>query len=101
MDPRPGVTSPDSTTTLIHLLAVESTCTGGRAMGDRLLGPQVLETADRVRIVFAAIALVGAQDCPSNPPTAVTITLERPLGDRVMVDGLVIGPLSDLAPPAS
>ena len=73
----------------------------GSMMGERLLGPQVVETGDDVRIVFAAIPLVGGQNCPGNPPTAVTITLERPLGDRVLIDGLFIGPLSELAPPTS
>ena len=73
----------------------------GSMMGERLLGPQVVETGDDVRIVFAAIPLVGGQNCPGNPPTAVTITLERPLGDRVLIDGLFIDPLSELAPPKS
>ena len=70
-------------------------------MGERLLGPQVVETDHDVRIAFAAIPLVGAQNCPGNPPTAVSITLERALGDRVLIDGLLIGPLSDLVPPKS
>ncbi len=97
----PDFPSPDDTSTEIHVLATETACTGGTAMGDRLLGPQVVEAADRVRIAFAAIPLVGAQNCPGNPPSAVTITLERPLGDRVVIDGLIIGPMSALALPAT
>ncbi len=97
----PDFPSPDATSTEIHVLATERACTGGTAVGDRLLGPQVVETADSVRIAFAAIPLVGAQNCPGNPPTAVTVTLERPLGDRPVIDGLVIGPLSTLALPAT
>ena len=97
----PEFPAPDITSAQIHVLATESACTGGSMMGERLLGPQVVETDHDVRIAFAAIPLVGAQNCPGNPPTAVSITLERALGDRVLIDGLLIGPLSDLVPPKS
>lgn len=88
--------APDATSTEIHVLATERGCTGGSELGERLLGPQIVETDDQVRIVFAAIPLVGAQNCPGNPPTPVTIALAQPLGTRTLMDGLVIGPLSDL-----
>lgn len=97
----PEFPAPDVTSTQIHVLATESACTGGSMMGERLLGPQVVETDHDLRLAFAAIPLVGAQNCPGNPPTAVTITLERPLGDRLLIDGLLIGPLSDLIPAKS
>lgn len=96
----PAFAVPDATTTEVHLLAVESGCTGGSTMGERLLGPQVVETDDSVRIVLASIPLVGAQNCPGNPPSEVTVTLERPLGNRALIDGLVIAPLGDLVPPS-
>ena len=67
-------------------------------MGDRLLGPQVVETDDEVRIVFASIPLIGDQNCPGNPPAAVTVVLDQPLGDRELLDGLLIGPLRELLP---
>ncbi len=88
--------APDTTSTELHVLAMETACTGGSELGDRLLGPQVVETADTVRVVFASIPLLGGQNCPSNPPTPVTITLKQPLGDRQLSDGLNVGSLSDL-----
>jgi hypothetical protein len=37
--------------------------------------------------MFAVRPLPGGQDCPSNPPTRVTIDLGQPLGDRTLLDG--------------
>ena len=79
----------------IHVLVTESACANGRPPGARLLGPQVIETAERVLIAFAAIAQEDDQDCPSNPPSPVTVTLSQPLGQREALDGLVI--TTDLA----
>jgi hypothetical protein len=92
----PALPLPDATSTELHLLATERACTGASELGDRLLGPQVVESADTVRIAFAAIPLTGAQTCPGNPPTAVTITLERPLGARTLLDGRHIGSLQEV-----
>ncbi|MEO7398504.1 MAG: hypothetical protein ABIW84_08070 [Ilumatobacteraceae bacterium] len=60
-----------------------------------------METDDAVRIVFAAIPLTGGQTCPGNPSTPVTITLQQPLGDRSLLDGLSIGSLRSLTSTAS
>jgi hypothetical protein len=92
----PSFPRPDPTATEIHLLATELGCTSGSELGDRLLGPQVVETDDAVRIVVASIALTGSQTCPGNPPTAVTVTLDAPLGDRSLVDGRAIAPITEL-----
>ena len=63
----PAFPNADPTATELHVLATEQACTGGSEMGERLLGPQVVETDVAVRIAFAAIPLSGAQDCPGNP----------------------------------
>lgn len=94
----PEFANADPAATELHVLATEQACTGGSEMGERLLGPQVVETDDAVRIAFAAIPLSGAQTCPGNPATRVTITLAAPLGTRVVRDGMTVGPLSELAP---
>ena len=94
----PAFPVPDAASTELHVLVTESSCTGGSELGDRLLGPDVEVTADAVRIAFGAIPLVGDQTCPSNPSTPVTIELDEPLGARSIVDGLLVGPLSDLVP---
>lgn len=94
----PAFPAPTADSTELHLLATEQACTGASEMGERMLGPQVVETADAVRVAFAAIPLTGDQTCPGNPSTAVPITLSAPLGDRSLLDGLEIGPLADLLP---
>lgn len=97
----PAFSNADPAATELHVLATEQACTGGSEMGERLLGPQVVETDDAVRIAFAVIPLSGAQACPGNPSTPVTVRLAAPLGTRVVRDGMTIGPLSELAPPAA
>lgn len=92
----PDSPPPEAGTTELDLLVTELACTGGSELGDRLLGPQVVETDDAVRIAFAAIPLGGAHTCPGNPPASVTVTLESPLGDRDLLDGLVVAPIAEL-----
>ncbi len=75
----------------VTLSVTETSCTGGREMGERLLGPQVIETDTEVLIAFAAIALTGDQTCPGNPSTSVTVAFEEPLGDRTVRDGRSTG----------
>src|SRR5690606_28835568 len=97
----PADATPDPKTTELHVLATEQACAGGTSMGERLLGPQVVETDDIVRVAFAAIPLDGFQTCPANPATPVTIPLTQPVGTRAVLDGTVLGPLSELAPPTT
>ena len=83
----PAFPSPTAEDTEIHVLATERGCASGREMGDALRGPQVLETDTEVVIAFAVELPLGGQECPGNPPTAVTVTLDQPLGDRELVNG--------------
>jgi hypothetical protein len=86
----PAFDPPNPESTEIHVRVTERACVGGGAMGDRLLGPQVIETDSEVLIAFAAIALPGAHTCPGNPSTPLTVTLPTPLGERRIHDGLVV-----------
>lgn len=92
----PAYPTPDASTTELHILATEVACTGASEMGERLLGPQVVETETAVRISLAAIPLAGGHECPGNPSTPVTIVLEAPLGNRELRDGLLIAPITEL-----
>lgn len=83
----PAFPVPDTTDSEIHVLVTESACTGGSEAGERLLGPEVRESDEQVIIIFGTIALTGPQTCPGNPPVAVTVALDAPLGDRVLADG--------------
>jgi hypothetical protein len=88
----PAYPAPGRQDTSVHVLATERACASGQEMGDRLRGPQVLETEDRVLIAFAAVPNKGNQDCPGNPSTSVVVGLEAPLGDRWLGDGLFVPP---------
>lgn len=81
---------PDDTE--ITLLVTEQGCASGRAMGDALRGPQVVETDVAVVVAFAVVPDSGGADCPDNPPTSVTITLSDRLGNRAIQDGLYFPP---------
>jgi hypothetical protein len=82
----------DADATTLDVVVSERECVGGQAVGDRLLGPQVVMTDDALRIAFAAEPPPGdAFDCPSNPEAEVTVDLPEPLGDRDIIEGLAIG----------
>ncbi len=95
----PGEPSNANATTL-DVVVSERECVSGQAIGDRLLGPQVVMTEGALRIAFAAEPPPGdAFDCPSNPETRVTVELPEPIGDREVIEGLAIGvDLEDFLP---
>ena len=95
LDPDIGPPGPDAT--VLDLAVNERDCASGQAMGDRLVGPQVVETEESVTIVFAATPVPGSADCPGNPWTRATVNLSAPLGQRVLLDGGVFPP-APLAP---
>lgn len=84
---------PDPNATSIDVLVSEVICTGGSEMGDRLLGPQVVETETEVILAFAAVKRPGqTYDCPTNPFVPITIELDAPLAGRRVVNGLRLPP---------
>ena len=95
IDPSAEPLTPNSTQ--IGVLATEQECVSGQAMGDRLLGPEVVITETAVLIAFAANPPPGgSQTCPGNPELAVVVELPEPLGDREVLDGLALaGNLED------
>jgi len=86
----PAFPSPDADTSVVHLLATERECASGEPMGDRLVGPQVVETDESVLIAFAATLQDGDEVCPGNPEAAVSVELPAPLGERTLRDGRLI-----------
>ena len=77
--------------TRIGVLVTERECVSGQAVGDRLLGPEVVMTQNAVLIAFAADPPPGDfQNCPSNPEQAIVVELPKPLGDREVQDGLAV-----------
>jgi hypothetical protein len=82
----------DDSATTLEVLVTERECASGQALGDRLRGPQVVLTADVVRLAFAAEPPPGDEfTCPSNPEARVTVELPEPLGGREIIEDLAIG----------
>ena len=67
-------------------LVTEVACASGQSSEGRIVGPDISYTGESVTITFA-VRGIGEANCPSNPPTPVVVTLEEPLGDRVLLDG--------------
>jgi hypothetical protein len=90
LDPSAPEPGPDATD--LHVLLTERECVGGREIGDRLVGPQIVFTDTDVRMVFAAEPPPGdAFDCQGNPETPYTVELPEPLGDREIIEATAIG----------
>lgn len=77
---------PTAESTRLSLLVTERACASGQAPDGRIREPFVREAEDWVGIGWAIEPLTGGQDCQGNPSVPVTVTLERPLGDRVLLD---------------
>ena len=65
----------------------EAACASGEAPGDRLQPAEVVEDDASVTVTFWVKSQTGAQDCPGNPVTTVTVPLDQPLGTRELRDG--------------
>jgi hypothetical protein len=96
LDPDVPPPGPDAAT--FGALVTERACASGKPMGDRLQPPFIAYGEAEVIVVFGARPQRGGQDCQGNPPSAVTVDLREPLGDRRLVDGSVFPP-ADAARP--
>lgn len=76
-------------TTTPTLLVNEVACTSGRDPRPFLREPHVVETDDYVVITWASDPTDGtsSHSCIGNSPVPVALTLQAPLGDRVLYDG--------------
>jgi hypothetical protein len=81
----PGAPGPD--TRRFEALVSEMSCAGGQSPLGRILGPDVIATADSVIVIFAVRQLGGAQTCPGIAPTRVAVDLGQALGNRTLLDG--------------
>jgi hypothetical protein len=84
----------------LALLATERSCNSGQPATGRIEIVEVVETETSVELLIGVGPQSdGAQSCPSNPPTPFTVELERPLGDRTILDAGVV-PARKLALPS-
>lgn len=83
--------SPDSEitpeTTEFVAMVTERACASGQSSEGRVVGPEITYADDAVTVTFGVRPRGANQDCPSNPPTAVAVTLSEPLGERRLLDG--------------
>jgi hypothetical protein len=78
--------------TSLSLWVVEPACASGRPATGRVV-TSVDETDDEIRLVVGVEPAGGDQECPSNPPTPITVELDEPLGDRPLVDAARLPPI--------
>lgn len=83
---------PDPAATSVRLVAVEQSCAGGRAADDRVEIVEIVEQPDAVTVILGVRPVPGGAECPSNPPTGVTVALSAPLGGRPVLDGTELPP---------
>lgn len=90
IDPQAAALAADATT--VHGLLLEEACASGKSPIGRVVGPRVVEDADRVIVTFGVRPRPGGQDCQGNSPFALQFTLPSPLGGRALLDGGVFPP---------
>jgi hypothetical protein len=84
----PAQPKPGPATQTFTALVTEQACNSGEPADGRIVGPQLITTADAILVIFAVRPRPGGfQTCPSNPPTRVGVDLGQPLGDRKLLDG--------------
>jgi hypothetical protein len=74
-------------TTQFAAWVTEINCASGESSAGRILGPDIHLPPESIVVTFTISRLGGVQSCQSNPPTAVTVSLPEPLGDRLLLDG--------------
>jgi hypothetical protein len=75
------------TATSFRALVTELACASGENASGRMAKPRIEYSETAITITIGVKPLEGAQDCPANPATPLTIRLEEPLGDRQLFDG--------------
>lgn len=75
----------------VALLVTEAACNSGQNAAGRIEVVQKVETEATVELVIG-VRRSGDQlsSCQSNPPTPFTVHLDRPLGDRAILNAAVV-----------
>jgi hypothetical protein len=84
----PTTPAPTPLTQAFDALVTERACSSGEPAAGRIVGPQIVKSAEMVLVIFA----VRAEDargprCPANPASRVTVDLGEALGARLLLDG--------------
>ena len=94
----PAFPIPDSSTTELHVLVWELACSGASLTTGRMSPPVVEYTSDAVRITIGVRPLEGPHSCPLGRGTPAIVTLPRPLGNRMLLDGYRYPPVRPVSP---
>ncbi|MFI2566813.1 hypothetical protein [Paenarthrobacter sp. NPDC018779] len=82
---------PDPNGSSVPLLVTEFDCNSGQNAEGRVKVVKLVETETTVEVVVGVRrAALEAASCQSNPHTPFTVHLERPLGDRAVVNAAVV-----------
>jgi hypothetical protein len=84
---------PNPSDTELHLLVTEPSCNSGQNAKGRVEIVAVDESEDAIALIIGIRPKTGWADCPSNPATRVTVSLEAPLGDRVIFNATLAQPV--------
>lgn len=76
----------------IEIEVYERACASGQPADGRVEVVEQETSDGQLELVVGVRPLEGAQDCPGNPPTPVTIQLDEPLGERTVVDASTLPP---------
>lgn len=95
----PSQPKPGAATQVFDVLVTEMSCNGGQPADGRIVGPQIVRSADTVLVIFAVRPLPGGHTCQSNPSTRTRVDLGEPLGDRKLLDGGRLPPGDPAQPP--
>lgn len=91
--------APDPKSRELALSVTEMACNSGEDAQGRIEVVSIEESADQVRLVLGITPRDGAQNCPSNPATPFTVTLDDPVGDREILDASLVDPRPLLVAP--
>lgn len=94
-------TEPDSTSSIVPVLAWERACASGQTPKGRKVEAAVVASDDHsVSVVVLVEPVLGAASCQGNPSFPLEIDLGEPLGERTIVDASVDPPIERPWPPS-
>jgi hypothetical protein len=89
----PSAPSPSAAATDLPLLISERSCNGGDPPDpERILPPRIDYRPRSITITYRIEPPGGFQTCPTAPPARVDLTLDEPVGNRVLRDGGFVVP---------
>lgn len=83
----------------VDVLVSEDGCASGMPPDGRVIPAATIYRERDIIVIFGVEPLPDAQTCQGAPPARVTLELDEPIGDRVLLDGSVLPPEPRGGPP--